>query len=99
MRDIDCMRCGARMKYMFRENLQLGKTGWILGDLPNLFAVALCFYFFVLLVCVYLYFYFAEGYDSPQDDELPKKTCPDCGKEIDFDSPKCPFCRYEFRYL
>ena len=27
------------------------------------------------------------------------KTCPNCGKEIDFDSPKCPFCRYEFRYL
>ena len=42
MRDIDCLRCGARMKYMFRENLQLGKTGWILGDLPNLFAGALC---------------------------------------------------------
>ena len=77
MREIDCLRCGARMKYMFRENLQLGKTGWILGDLPNLFAGALC----------------------AEDDELPKKTCPNCGKEIDFDSPKCPFCRYEFRYL
>lgn len=72
MREIDCLRCGARMKYMFRENLQLGKTGWILGDLPNLFAGALCADIFV---------------------------CPDCGKEIDFDSPKCPFCRYEFRYL
>lgn len=63
------------------------------------FAGALCADIFVCPDCGKLEFYIAEGYDSPQDDELPKKTCPDCGKEIDFDSPKCPFCRYEFRYL
>ena len=51
MREIDCLRCGARMKYMFRENLQLGKTGWILGDLPNLFAGALCADIFVCPDC------------------------------------------------
>ena len=51
MRDIDCLRCGARMKYMFMENLQLGKTGWILGDLPNLFAGALCADIFVCPDC------------------------------------------------
>lgn len=36
MRELSCLRCGAQMQYMMRERLQLGKTGWILGDLPNL---------------------------------------------------------------
>lgn len=30
-------------------------------------------------------------------DVLPKKTCPECGKEIDEDYPRCPICGYDFR--
>ena len=40
-RDMDCLRCNQKMKYMMTEKLQLGQTGWILGDLSNLFAGAL----------------------------------------------------------
>ena len=29
------------MRYIKREKLQLGQTGWVLGDLPNLFAGAM----------------------------------------------------------
>ena len=41
MKDLKCLRCGTSMDFLGEENLQLGKTGWLLGDLPNLFAGAL----------------------------------------------------------
>ena len=41
MKDLDCLRCGRQMRYIGREKLQLGQTGWVLGDLPNLFAGAM----------------------------------------------------------
>ena len=36
-----CNRCGGEMNLIKREKLQLGQTGWILGDWPNLLAGAL----------------------------------------------------------
>ena len=39
--NIDCLRCGQKMNHIRTEKLQLGQTGWILGDLPNLFAGAM----------------------------------------------------------
>ena len=36
-----CLRCGQTLKFLRRENLQLGKTGWITGDWGNLLAGAL----------------------------------------------------------
>lgn len=36
MNKFTCPRCNEEMQYLSRERLQLGKTGWILGDLPNL---------------------------------------------------------------
>ena len=41
MNDMNCLRCGRQMRYIKREKLQLGQTGWVLGDLPNLFAGAM----------------------------------------------------------
>ena len=41
MRKLTCLRCDGIMEHVGRENLQLGRTGWILGDLPNLLAGAL----------------------------------------------------------
>lgn len=97
MRELSCLRCGAQMQYMMRERLQLGKTGWILGDLPNLFAGALDADIYVCPDCSKLEFFLAE--DAAGQDETPKKTCPYCGKEIDFYYPKCPFCKREFKRL
>ena len=39
-KDLKCLRCGRTMEFLMRENIQLGKTGWILGDLGNLMAGA-----------------------------------------------------------
>ena len=41
MRKLKCLRCGHVMDFAGQEKLQLGQAGWILGDLPNLFAGAL----------------------------------------------------------
>ena len=32
---LNCLRCGAGMRFIKREKFQLGQTGWVLGDLPR----------------------------------------------------------------
>ena len=41
MRKLKCLRCGEDMLFVRREDFQLGRTGWILGDWPNLLAGAM----------------------------------------------------------
>jgi predicted Zn-ribbon and HTH transcriptional regulator len=33
-----------------------------------------------------------DGEDEFGDNAMPQITCEYCGKEFDFDYPKCPFC-------
>ena len=82
------------MQYLSREKLQLGKTGWVFGDLPNLLSGALEVQIFVCPKCRKLEFFLAEN--ETLDDETPKKTCPKCGTVHDFDYPKCPNCKHEY---
>lgn len=89
-----CLRCGEDMQYLSREKLQLGKTGWVLGDLSNLLSGALDVQILVCPKCRKLEFFLAEN--ETLDDETPKKTCPDCGTVHDFDYPKCPKCKHEY---
>ena len=89
-----CLRCGEDMQYLSREKLQLGKTGWVLGDLPNLLSGALEVQILVCPKCRKLEFFLAEN--ETLDDDTPKKTCPDCGTVHDFDYPKCPKCKHEY---
>lgn len=92
---MNCLRCGAEMQFYIKEQLQLGKTGWILGDLPNLLAGALIVDIYICPKCHKLEFYCASE-DMGMDESLPKKTCPVCGTIHDFDYPKCPKCKYEY---
>ena len=94
MDKMKCLRCGEDMQYLSREKLQLGKTGWVLGDLPNLLSGALEVQIFVCPKCRKLEFFLAEN--ETLDDEPPKKTCPKCGTVHDFDYPKCPNCKHEY---
>ena len=89
-----CLRCGEDMQYLSREKLQLGKTGWVLGDLPNLLSGALEVQIYVCPKCRKLEFFLAEN--EVLDDDTPKKTCPNCGTVHDFDYPKCPNCKHEY---
>lgn len=94
MDKMKCLRCGEDMQYLSREKLQLGKTGWVLGDLPNLLSGALEVKMFVCPKCRKIEFFLAEN--ETLDDETPKKTCPKCGTVHDFDYPKCPNCKHEY---
>ncbi len=94
MKDITCLRCGVPMQFMKRTRLQLGKTGWVLGDLPNLVAGALAVDVYICPQCMKLEFFAAD--DIQSEDELPQKTCPACGAVHDFDYPKCPICKHDY---
>ena len=94
MRDFSCLRCGEKMRFFSRERLQLGKTGWIFGDLPNLLAGALEVSIYACPNCRKLEFYADEG--EAGDEALPQKTCPACGTVHDFDYPKCPNCKHDY---
>ena len=38
----------------------------------------------------------SEGIDAVSADGMPQKKCPTCGKEHDFDFPKCPYCKHDY---
>lgn len=92
---LNCLRCGQTMKFLMRENLQLGKTGWITGDWGNLLAGALDVAILQCPGCGKLEFFqwdvFEEKEEGPEG-ELAQVTCPNCGVRYDFDYPKCPVC-------
>lgn len=90
---MNCLRCNAEIKFLSKEKLQLGKTGWLLGDLPNLVAGALEVDIYRCPVCKRLEFF---ATDESEGNDLPKRTCPSCGTVHDFDYPKCPKCKHDY---
>ena len=36
MEERKCLRCGAALQRVAQDTIQMGKTSWIFGDLPNL---------------------------------------------------------------
>jgi ssDNA-binding Zn-finger/Zn-ribbon topoisomerase 1 len=94
MEIITCPHCAGEMRFVTREQLQLGKTGWLLGDLPNRIAGALEVDIYLCPSCRKLEFFAAE--EMVDGDALPQKRCPACGVEHDFDYPRCPKCDHEY---
>ena len=37
-----------------------------------------------------------EGIDAVSKDGMPQKKCPTCGKEHEFDYPRCPYCKHDY---
>jgi len=91
-KNIVCLRCDTDMSLIRTEKLQLGQTGWVLGDLPNLLAGAMEVEIYSCPKCGKLEFFLADA----KEEGLPQKQCPKCGKRHDFDYPKCPFCQYNY---
>ena len=92
-RDLLCLRCGQKMNHIQTQKLQLGQTSWILGDLPNLLAGSMEVDVYSCSTCGKIELFSS----NEQNIGLPQKQCPKCGKKHDFDYPKCPFCRYEYK--
>ena len=93
-RNLKCLRCSDNMKYISTEKLQLGQTGWLLGDLPNLIAGALEFDIYSCPQCGKVEFFQSENLVSKS--EIQQVKCPKCGKLHDIDYPKCPFCKFSY---
>lgn len=94
MRELKCLRCGGEMELLRREHLQMGKTGWILGDLDNLLSGGLDVDILACSDCGKLEF-FRGGWSEVRGGEesaIANIDCPSCGRSYEMDSPKCPFC-------
>lgn len=96
-RELRCLRCGGEMQLARREKLQLGQTGWITDDWGNLLAGAMEVDFWCCPDCGKIEL-FQPRYGEDSGDYaaagVPHKTCACCGKEIDFDFPRCPYCKH-----
>ena len=79
------------------EKIQLGQTGWILGDLSNLLAGSMEVDIYSCTECGKIEFFQSESTtDYTEEPDIAKKKCPKCGKLHDIDYPKCPFCKYDY---
>ncbi len=96
--DLDCLHCGHQMKYIGTEDFQLGKTGFFLGDLPNLFAGALRLSIYRCPSCGKVEFFSFEPLEKgDEEDQIAQAQCPVCKQMHDMDYPKCPFCGHDYR--
>ncbi len=91
-----CAHCSGELKYLKTEKIQLGQTGWLLGDLPNLFAGAMSLQIYLCNTCHKVEF-FADT-EKDNSHELKQITCKKCGHTYDFDYPKCPQCKEKTKY-
>ena len=123
MRKRKCLRCDAAMKFGMQQKFQLGQTGFLLGDWPNLLAGALELEVWFCPKCGKVEFFVPgstqnlpvkqsepvqaeefdyvgsmvnEGIDAVSKDGMPQKKCPTCGREHDFDYPRCPYCKHDY---
>lgn len=105
-KEMKCLRCGGEMRAVRREKIQLGQTGWILGDWPNLIAGAMEVDIYACPRCGKLEFFQPQPEGDWQESgpfdvmagygALPQRKCPQCGRVHDFDYPKCPFCGHVY---
>ena len=94
MEQLKCLRCGVEMEFVAREKIQLGQTGWLLGDLGNLLAGALKTAIFTCPKCGKLEFFRGDFFDDAGEEagRIAQTRCPSCGVSYDLDYPKCPRC-------
>ena len=90
-----CLRCSGFMQTIGVEKVQLGQTGLLLGMWRNILAGSLEVDIQICSECGKVEFYSTHS-STLLNDDLPKRTCPQCGSVHDFDFPKCPSCKYEY---
>ncbi|WFA09042.1 hypothetical protein [Tissierella sp. Yu-01] len=97
-KDIKCLRCGNVMKHIRDDKLQLGQTGWFLGDLSNLLSGALPVEIYLCQECMKLEFFSKKlefEVEYPEDPNA-QIICPRCRKLHDKTYDECPFCEYDY---
>lgn len=99
---IICLRCGCQMHLIRQENLQLGKTSWVFGDLDNLLAGAIAVDILCCPECGKMEFFRSNWSglrEQGEGDRIARTKCPRCGKAHDLDDPKCPACGMDNPYF
>ena len=97
MKELNCLRCGKELVFLKKEKIQLGQTGFVLGDWPNLFAGSLESEIYYCPKCHKVEFFAGENMEEAEEDRIAQKTCPSCKREHDMDYPKCPYCGHDYR--
>ena len=96
--DFKCLRCEHQMKYIGTEEFQLGKTSFILGDLPHLLSGAMKLSVYRCPACGKVEFFSFEPLESEEtEDQIAQVSCPRCKQKHDMDYPKCPFCGHKYQ--
>ena len=96
--DFKCLRCEHQMKYIGTEEFQLGKTSFILGDLPHLLSGAMRLSVYRCPSCGKVEFFSFEAMETEEEeDRIAQVRCPRCKQMHDMDYPRCPFCKYDYR--
>lgn len=107
-RELKCLRCGADMFFLKQEKIQLGQTGYFLGDWPNILAGSLEVEIYGCNHCGKLEL-LMPGYPQPEFDE-PDMTQEELPPEVDANivgvsmegipQVRCPSCgrRHDFDY-
>ena len=95
--DMKCLRCGEAMQYMGTEDFQLGKSGWLLGDLPHLLSGAMRLSVYRCPACGKVEFFSFASAGDEEEGRIAQIACPRCKQMHDMDYPKCPFCGYDYR--
>ena len=70
MRALKCLRCAARMTFMKREKIQLGQSGAIFGDWPNILAGALDTEIYCCPQCGKLEFFLPQQHLAEEEEEV-----------------------------
>ncbi len=71
-------------------------TFLIYADINSQGYAVLCFFLGIAIFAVGLFIPTDLKASSANGSALPQRKCPKCGKNHDFDYPKCPFCNYDY---
>lgn len=75
MENFNCVYCNEQMQYLAREEIQLGKTGWLMGSIPNAISGALEVDIYMCPYCRKLEFYAVEDNGDDCDCEENCECC------------------------
>lgn len=108
MRELKCLHCGGDLHFIKREKLQLGQTGWFLGDWPNILAGALDTEIYACPKCGKIEMFMPEEYCEPAEEEpfVLEELPPEADQHIvgvsrdGVPQVRCPNCgkRHDFDY-
>ena len=89
-----CLRCNVPLEPIVFSTIQLGKTSWVFGDLPNLISGGLDVMIMSCPQCGRIELF--QPTDEDRHRMQSKVTCPKCGKPSPLGTYRCPDCGHSF---